>query len=110
MITVYGMSEYIPNISLTEQNSTNFLGYRPPASPHSQKLEQLIDDEVLEIIQSCYEDDKKLLAEKRDLLEVMAQRLLEKEKIDQAEIKDILGPRPSELPIESNHRHPVVKS
>lgn len=94
MITVYGMSKYIPNISLAEHTNTNFLGLRPPAAPHSEKLERLIDDEVLEIIQTCYEADKKLLAGKRELLDAMAQRLLEKEKIEQAEIKQILGPRP----------------
>lgn len=110
MITVYGMSERIPNISLTEQNTTNFLGFKPPVSPHSEKLEKLIDDEMLEIIQASYEKAKKLLTEKRDLLEMMAQRLLVKEKIDQAEIKDILGLRPVDLPVKSNHRHSPAKS
>ena len=46
-----------------------------------------------EIIRTCYEEARKLMEEKRSLLERMAQTLLEKEKIDQDDVLSILGPR-----------------
>ncbi len=94
MITVYGMSKRLPNLSLVQQNQQNFLGEGPQTSTHSEKIAQMIDDEVMEIIQECYNDAKKLLTEKRDKLEAMAQTLLEKEVLTEETIVEILGPRP----------------
>lgn len=59
----------------------------------SEKLEQIIDDEILEIIQNCYADAKQLLLDKRVRLEEMAKALLGKEKMDESDILVILGPR-----------------
>ena len=50
-----------------------------------------IDMEVSQIINQCYEDAKKLLSEKHDLLDKMANILLEQEVINHEEIKQILG-------------------
>jgi len=44
-----------------------------------------------ELINSCYEEAKELLNEKKLLLEKMATLLLEKEVINYEEIKQILG-------------------
>jgi cell division protease FtsH len=44
----------------------------------------------------CYQKTKILLTEKRDLLEVLAQELLKKEIIFQADLEVILGKRPFE--------------
>lgn len=96
MITVYGMSSRVPNISLVNQNNTGFLGQGPQTTRASEKVEEMIDEEVLEIIRRCYEEDKELLVAKRDKLEEMAQTLLEKEQIDETDIQRILGPRPVE--------------
>ena len=95
MITVYGMSTRVPNLSLVERNQDGFLGQGPLTNRRSEKIEQLIDEEVLEIIQSCYEDAKGLLQEKRDKLEEMAQTLLENEVLDEQDVVRILGPRPT---------------
>jgi len=40
---------------------------------------------------SCYEEDRKLLAAKREELERMAERLLEKETLDEDDVRQILG-------------------
>ena len=93
MITVYGMSQQAPNISLVDHQQDLFLGQGPGRMPHSEKLEQMIDDETQEIIRTCYEDAKQLLTAKRDNLEKMARVLLEKEKMDEHDITAILGPR-----------------
>jgi cell division protease FtsH len=93
MITVYGMSRQAPNISLVDHQQDFFLGQGPGFMPHSEKLEQMIDDETQKIIQTCYADAKQILTEKRDKLEKMAQVLLAKEKMEERDIMAILGPR-----------------
>jgi len=95
MITVYGMSRQAPNISLVDHQQDLFLGQGPGIVQHSEKLEQMIDDETREIICTCYEDAKQLLTAKRDSLQKMARVLLEKEKMDERDILTILGPRAS---------------
>jgi cell division protease FtsH len=101
MITVYGMSEQAPNISLVDHQQDLFLGQGPGIMQHSEKLEQMIDDETQEIIRTCYADAKQILTDKRDKLEKMAQVLLEKEKMDERDIMTILGPRNSKKENES---------
>ncbi|RMF57714.1 MAG: ATP-dependent zinc metalloprotease FtsH, partial [Calditrichaeota bacterium] len=91
MVTVYGMSKRLPNLSLVQNSNPNFLGQGASLERRSEKVEQLIDDEVLEIIQQAYEETKDLLREKRDLLDKMANALLEKEVLDYHEIREILG-------------------
>ena len=93
MITVYGMSEQVPNLSLVDHSQPLFLGQTPQLAARSEKVEQMIDEEILEIIRSCYDSDKSLLIEKRDKLEEMAKRLLQEEKLDESDILEILGPR-----------------
>ena len=93
MITVYGMSEQVPNLSLVDHSQPLFLGQAPQLAARSEKVEQMIDEEILEIIRSCYDSGKSLLIEKRDKLEEMAKRLLQEEKLDESDILEILGPR-----------------
>jgi cell division protease FtsH len=82
---------------LVDQNQHPFLGQMPGMMKHSEKLEQIIDDEIQEIIRDCYETAKKLLVEKHEKLEKMAHVLMEREKIDENDIVVILGPRPQAL-------------
>ena len=91
MITVYGMSKKLPNISLVGYSTAGFLGQGPNIERRSEYIEKMIDEEVMEIIRNCYEETKKLLIEKKDLLEKMATTLLEKEVLNYNEIKEILG-------------------
>ncbi|HOV71776.1 MAG TPA: ATP-dependent zinc metalloprotease FtsH [Dysgonamonadaceae bacterium] len=93
MIVVYGMSKKIPNISLVNRSDPGFLGFSPGIERRSEHIEKMIDEEMTEIINSCYEEAKELLNRKKDLLEKMASVLLEKEVINYDEIKQILGDR-----------------
>jgi len=93
MITVYGMSEKLPNISLVNNSSPGFLGGPQGLERRSEYLEKMIDEEVKEIVDKCYSDAKELLKEKKEYLEKMAKILLEKEVIDHKEIEEILGPK-----------------
>ncbi|HOO19236.1 MAG TPA: ATP-dependent zinc metalloprotease FtsH, partial [Paludibacteraceae bacterium] len=91
MITVYGMSKKLPNISLVGYSTAGFLGQGPNIERRSEYIEKMIDEEIMEIIHNCYEESKQLLMEKKDLLEKMATTLLEKEVLNYNEIKEILG-------------------
>ena len=93
MLTVYGMSRNAPNLSLVDKNPNPFLGQSLMRQHRSEKLEELIDAEMQEIIAGCYEEAKTILQHERDKLQRMAQTLLQKEKINEQEILGILGPR-----------------
>jgi cell division protease FtsH len=93
MLTVYGMSRHAPNLSLVDKNQNPFLGQGSMRQHRSEKLEELIDAEMQEILAACYEGAKKILQQERGKLQQMAQTLLQKEKIDEEQILAILGPR-----------------
>jgi cell division protease FtsH len=93
MLTVYGMSRNAPNLSLVDKNQNPFLGQSSMRQHRSEKLEELIDAEMQEIIAGCYAEAKNILQQERGKLQQMAQTLLQKEKINEQEILTILGPR-----------------
>ncbi len=109
MVTVYGMSPRLRNLNLTTQPTTGFLAQEGSRPRRSEKLEERIDEEIQRIVETAYEEAKALLAEKYELLEAMAQKLLEREVLDRKEIEALLGPRPApksrETPLAPN-AHP----
>ena len=95
MLTVYGMSKKLPNLSLVEGVQGGFLGQGPQGTPHSAAIEQAIGEEMLQILRTAYDDAKTLLTARRDQLEALATRLLAQEKIDEHDLLEVLGPRPA---------------
>ncbi len=91
MVTQYGMSQRLPNLSLVQKNGPEFLGEGAALDRRSEQMERMIDQEVLEIIRSCYEETRQLLLEKRELLHKMAAALLKQEVLDYHRIREILG-------------------
>lgn len=89
MVSVYGMNKKVGNISFYDPNRYEFA-----QKPYSESLAQTIDEEVRILIEEAYQRTKKLLAGKRDQLEVLAQKLLEKEVLFQKDLEDLLGKRP----------------
>jgi len=89
MVTIYGMNKNIGNVSFHDpQNEYNF------NKPYSEKTSEMIDVEVRNLIGEVYTKTKELLIEKQDGLEKLAQKLLEKEILFQADLEEILGKRP----------------
>jgi cell division protease FtsH len=91
MVTIYGMNEKVGNLSFNDPN--NEYGF---TKPYSDKTAELIDQEVRALVDMCYQKTKALLIEKKELLEILAQELLKKEIIFQADLEVILGKRPFE--------------
>jgi AFG3 family protein len=89
MVTIYGMNQAVGNVSFHDpQNEYNF------NKPYSEKTSELIDIEVRKLIGDVYERTMQLLVEKREGLEKLAAKLLEKEILFQADLEEILGKRP----------------
>lgn len=89
MVTIYGMNAAVGNISFHDpQNEYNF------NKPYSEKTSELIDIEVRKLIGEVYERTMQLLVDKREGLEKLAEKLLEKEILFQADLEEILGKRP----------------
>lgn len=94
MVTVYGMNEKLGNVSYydSQQSDYNF------SKPYSEATAQTIDEEVRNIISHAYARTKALLTEKREALEVIAQELLDKEILFQADVDRLIGKRPFSKP------------
>ncbi|MBX7150264.1 ATP-dependent zinc metalloprotease FtsH [bacterium] len=93
MVTTYGMSEKLGNVSFTDNSQQNFLGGVNMKS-YSEDTARLIDAEVKRIIDEAYQKTKDLLNEKRNKLEELAKQLLAKEVLDKKAIEEILGEKP----------------
>lgn len=96
MLTVYGMSDRLPNLSLVQQQPSGFLGQTDQSAAHSGEIEQLVGQEHLEILETRYNEAKALIRQHREKLETLAQTLLVNEKIDSKDVNEILGPRPDQ--------------
>ena len=93
MVTYYGMSEKIGNLSFYD--STGSRGY-DLTKPYSEKTAELIDKEVNELIQTIHERTRTILIENRDGFMQLAALLLDKEVIFADDLERIFGPRAGE--------------
>ena len=89
MVTIYGMNDKVGNVSFNDaQGEYQF------NKPYSEKTSEIIDEEVRNQINKVYERTKQLLTDKREGLEKLANKLLEKEILFQSDLEEILGKRP----------------
>lgn len=89
MVTEYGMSEKVGTISFGEDQEV-FLGRDFSKSKNfSEKMGELIDDEVKELADSAYRRAEEILKENIDKLHLLAEKLLELEKIEAEEFEEL---------------------
>ncbi|MEL6616033.1 MAG: ATP-dependent zinc metalloprotease FtsH, partial [Bacteroidota bacterium] len=95
MIADYGMSEEIGYVSfnLTKQRDQPVF-----TKPYSDDLACRIDLEVKALIDDVRRQTRDLLVERHDKLEALAQALLEKEVLNENDLKAVLGERPYQRP------------
>ena len=100
MITRWGYSKRLPPMQFDQdQDQSQYLGGGHVATlPVSDKTTLIIDEEVTEIINSCYARAKQLLTDNRDILEAMKDALLKYETIDASQIDDLMNRRPVRPP------------
>ncbi len=98
IVSVYGMNKNIGNISFfdSKQSDYNF------TKPYSDSTAEKIDSEVKRIVDNAYDRTKNLLLEKKEQLEKIAKKLLEKEILFQNDLEELIGKRPFENNVETD--------
>uniref|UniRef100_A0A0K0EDF4 AAA domain-containing protein n=1 Tax=Strongyloides stercoralis TaxID=6248 RepID=A0A0K0EDF4_STRER len=89
-IVKFGMSKNIGPLSF----DTPQPGEMSFDKPYSESTAQLIDNDVRDLVNSALERTRNLLVEKKDEIEKIAQRLLEKEILKRDDMIELLGKRP----------------
>ena len=90
MVTVYGLSDKIGNVSFYDSSGQSEYSF---SKPYSEKTAELIDQEVSDMVESAYNRTKKILLDNRDKLEKLAEELLDKEVIFKENLEGIFGKR-----------------
>lgn len=90
MVTYYGMSEKVGNLSFYD--STGSRGY-DLTKPYSEKTAELIDQEVKRIINEVHDQTKAILEQNKEGFLALANKLLEKEVIFADDLEEIFGPK-----------------
>ncbi|HVL64114.1 MAG TPA: ATP-dependent zinc metalloprotease FtsH [Actinomycetota bacterium] len=91
MVTQYGMSDLGP-LALGESESQPFLGRDyGHVKDYSDVVAAKIDEAVRNFVQEAHDEAREILTKYRDKLDLMAERLLEKESIDKEEVQEILA-------------------
>ena len=94
MITKYGMSDQLGFLNYEENSDEVFLGRDlGHARGFGEEVAGSIDREVKKIVDSCYEDAKKILIDHLDVLHASAALLLEKERISRDEFEGLFENR-----------------
>jgi len=89
MVTHYGMSERLGNF-VVDKDQEVFLGRDyTHTQQHSESLSAVIDEEVKRILDEAYNATVNILRENHELLEALAGRLLEIEKIESEEFEEL---------------------
>ncbi|KAB5486568.1 MULTISPECIES: ATP-dependent zinc metalloprotease FtsH [Flagellimonas] len=93
MVTIYGLNDKLGNITYYDSSGQNEYGF---TKPYSEETAQRIDQEISKMIEEQYQRAIKLLADNKDKLTELADRLLEKEVIFKDDLEKIFGRRPFE--------------
>lgn len=88
MVTELGMSPKIGWINYKKRDDTDL------TKPFSEETGTIIDEEVYRVIQECHDRCTRLLKEKADEVEKVAQLLLKKEVLTREDMISMLGKRP----------------
>jgi len=91
MVREWGMSSKIGTVSVATEKEHIFLG-RDIAQhrDYSEKTAEIIDKEIISIIKKAYNNAKKILTQKKNVLNKLADKLLKKESLSGIEIDRIL--------------------
>jgi ATP-dependent Zn proteases len=91
MVSIYGLNKEVGNVSYYDSSGQNEYGF---SKPYSELTAQKIDREISILIEGQYERAKEILRANRDKLDLLAQKLIEKEVIFKEDLEEIFGPRP----------------
>lgn len=89
MISMYGMSDKIGNISFYDPQSEG--GF---TKPYSEETGKVIDEEVRRVVNEAYQKVKNLLSDKIESVRTIAEELLKKEVLYKDDLVRLIGIRP----------------
>jgi cell division protease FtsH len=117
MVTQFGMSDAVGPIAVGDREAEIFLG-REVVQRHevSERTAELVDTEVRRLLGEAYERARVILAERRDILDRLAQALLERETLDRPEVEMVMAGKPlppvtppAAPPLPAEPRKPAVQ-
>jgi cell division protease FtsH len=92
MVTQFGMSPKLGNITLGRREGLVFLGRDiMEERNYSDQTAYLIDEEVKKIVDDAYAISRAMLNKEQDKLKILSNALLEKEVLDGETVKQMLG-------------------
>lgn len=91
MVSYFGMSELLPNLSFYDSSGNSDFGF---SKPYSEKTAELIDQEAKDIVAEQYKRAKKILTDNAEGHNKLAELLLEREVIFAEDLEAIFGKRP----------------
>ena len=90
MVTRWGMSDKIGPMALESDGGKTLYGRGVDDKEYSEKIGDEIDAEVSRIMNDSFELAKKVLNEKKNVLDVIAKKLIEVETLEQKEYNELL--------------------
>jgi cell division protease FtsH len=95
MVTRWGLSDKLGTVAYGENQDEVFLGMSVARQQNvSEATAQTIDAEIRRLVDEGYQEAKRILVEKGEDFEVLAQGLLEYETLSGEEIKDLINGKP----------------
>ena len=104
MVTYYGMSDKVGNLSYYDSTGSRAYDLN---KPYSEKTAELIDNEVKELIQMIHDKTEAILRDNFDGFNQLAAILLEKEVIFADDLEKIFGPKAGSKPAEEPAAEPT---
>ncbi|KAM3625752.1 uncharacterized protein V6R79_017067 [Siganus canaliculatus] len=89
-VVQFGMNEAVGQVSFDLPQQGGYVTEKPFSEPTAQ----LIDQEVRSLIDAAFQRTLQLVTDKKEMVEKVAKRLLEKEILDKADMVELLGTRP----------------
>ena len=90
MVTYYGMSQKLGNLSFYDSTGQNEFAFN---KPYSEKTSEVIDKEVSQLIDYSYQRTKRILLDNKEGLQKLADMLLKREVIFSDDVEEIFGSR-----------------
>tara|TARA_B100000809_G_C15135080_1_gene530191 strand:+ start:2030 stop:4126 length:2097 start_codon:yes stop_codon:yes gene_type:complete len=88
MVSIYGLSEKVGNISFYDSSGQNEYSM---TKPYSEKTAELIDEEVKAMIEKSYQRTLEIIRQNKDKVILLGDKLLEKEVLFRDDLELIFG-------------------
>lgn len=90
MVTRWGMSDNIGPVALESDDGRRIYGVGINDKEYSEKVSATIDEEVSKIMNEALAKSKNIIVEKRKVLDIIANKLIEVETLEQKEYNDLI--------------------